>query len=94
MLAPCKLCGSPAIEQVRGLLVEGDKGYVPPSVPGRETSNAPENASDTRIACSNVERAIAYEEEIFVCVNATGWNKQDFADYTRFVWNRDNASQP
>lgn len=43
-------------------------------------SASPMNADDTRVACTK-------------CDNATGWNKCDVADYTRFVWNRDNAAR-
>ena len=77
-MQPCRLCGAAAIEQTRGLLAEGERDYVPPFVGGQPTSNAPANALDTRVACT-------------ACDNATGWNKVDFADYTRFCWDRDNA---
>lgn len=46
--------------------------------PARWGSISPPNATDTRVACTK-------------CDNATGWNKQDVADYTRFVWDRDHA---
>jgi hypothetical protein len=97
-LVCCKICGWPAIEQVRGQLTPDDKGYVEPCVPidnvKQETSNAPANAPDTRVTCSNTEFVVRDGEKIWKCNNATGWNKQDFADYTRFVWNRDNADEP
>ena len=78
LLRPCRLCNGEAWEQVRGLLVEGDSGWVPVSKPGQETSNGPDSAPDTRVTCR-------------LCDNATGWNRQDFADYTRFLWNRENS---
>jgi hypothetical protein len=76
----CKECGAPAIEQVRGGLVEGDKGYIEPSSGVEHNSNHPVNAPDTRVVCSNLD-----------CDNQTGWNKTEFADYTRFKWDRDHG---
>ena len=76
-LNPCKQCGAEAVEQVRGLLRKGDPGWVEPSGPGAETSNALLNAEDFRVACSK-------------CENATGWNKSNYTDYMKFVWNREN----
>jgi hypothetical protein len=97
-LVPCKICGSPGIEQVRGLLGPDDKGYVEPCevIPNvrQDTSNVPANAPDTRVTCSNMEFVMRDAEKVWKCNNATGWNKPDFADYTRFVWNRDNANEP
>jgi hypothetical protein len=92
MLNACRLCGGPAVEQVRGALKKGDMGWVGPNTnqpdadddrpvhPESVSSNNPANAADTRVACTK-------------CDNATGWNKQDFADYTRFVWDRDNPAK-
>ena len=74
----CRLCGAEAVEQTRGLLTPVDRDYVPPFVGGSATSNAPVNSADTRVACTK-------------CDNATGWNKGEMADYTRFCWDRDNA---
>jgi hypothetical protein len=95
LLVPCKLCGAAAVEQIRGELSPDDKGYVEPCevIPNvrQDTSNVPANAPDTRVACSNPEFVIRDGEKVWKCNNATGWNKQDYADYTRFVWNRDNA---
>jgi hypothetical protein len=92
-LLPCKVCGAPAVEQVRGALGPDDKGFIAPCEPvpnvRQDTSNAPANALDTRIACSSPEFVMRDGEKVWKCNNATGWNKQDFADYMRFVWNRD-----
>lgn len=99
MLA-CKKCGGPAVEQVRGLIKPEEPGYVgmdaynsnprlsangelvappPPGPnPAMWSSNNPSTSADTRVTCTK-------------CDNATGWNKQDVADYTRFVWDRDHA---
>lgn len=93
MLLACKLCGAQAIEQIRGAIGPEEKGYVQPSSPGQETSNSAMNAADTRVICCNPEFIVVDNEKIWSCLNSTGWNKQDFADYTRFVWNRDHASQ-
>jgi hypothetical protein len=97
-LVVCKLCGCPAVEQVRGQLTEHDKGWVPfcEPVPNvrQETSNVPANACDTRVTCGNPEFYMHDGEKVWKCNNATGWNRTDFADYTRFVWNRDNVDEP
>ena len=77
-------------------------------------SNVQDNATDTRIACSNTKLAMrgpkgvpvvieadakawnfSYNGEGFVfpfCDNQTGWNKREFADYTRFKWDRDHGA--
>lgn len=119
MLLPCKMCGAPAVEQVRGILQRGDKGWVGPLAdrseveklaphiredrgvidvifPPSETysSNNPANALDTRVICSNPAFEMRDGMPVYACDAATGWNKQDFADYTRFLWNRDHAAQP
>lgn len=88
MLGACRVCGAPAVEQVRGEMTKSDPGFVnadaynapgaPRPDPKTWSSNSPANAGDTRVTCTK-------------CDNATGWNKQDFADYSRFVWNRDCA---
>lgn len=120
-MRPCKLCGAPAIEQVRGELTEADKGYVAPhgtvgfdGVNSDASSNNPANATDTRVVCSNTQLAMrghdgkpiilpaegkawnrAYDSDglIFpVCDAATGWNKAEYADYTRFKWDRDHGA--
>jgi hypothetical protein len=93
-LVACRICGSPGIEQVRGQLTEADKGWVAPSVPGRETSNAPVNGRDYRVTCSNPHFVIRDGDQVWQCNNATGWNKDEMADYVRFCWNRDNADEP
>lgn len=80
-MLPCRRCGAPAIEQVRGLLGPDDKGYVEPGE-GFVNSNNPANALDTRVVCSSPD-----------CDNQTGWNKAEFADYMRFKWDRDHAQQ-
>ncbi len=111
----CKVCGAPALEQVRGHLTENDKGYVAPRGVGPEAnSNNPANATDTRVVCSNTKLAMrgpggapvvieadakawnfSYNGEGFVfplCDNQTGWNKAEFSDYTRFIWDRDHGA--
>ena len=77
-------------------------------------SNVQDNATDTRIACSNTKLAMrgpkgvpvvieadakawnfSYNGEGFVfpfCDKQTGWNKREFADYTRFKWDRDHGA--
>ena len=59
-----------------------DKGYVAPvnGSPEQQNSNHPVNAKDTRVVCSNID-----------CDEQTGWNKAEFADYTRFKWDRDHG---
>ena len=98
ILFPCKLCGHAAVEQVRGQLVEGDKDWVPfcepiPNV-RQDTSNIAANALDMRVACGNPEFSMRDGGKVWKCNNTTGWNKAEFADYTRFVWNRDNVDDP
>lgn len=81
-MLPCRRCGAPALEQVRGRLRPDDKGYVAPALGIDHNSNHPVNAPDTRVVCSSLD-----------CDNQTGWNKAEFADYTRFKWDRDHAQQ-
>lgn len=113
-MKPCRQCGWPAVEQVRGQLTENDKGYVAPRGDGPEAnSNSPANATDTRVVCTNTKLAMrgpsdapivieadakawnnVYTGEGFIfplCDNQTGWNKAEFADYTRFKWDRDHG---
>ena len=112
-LKACKMCGSQAIEQVRGELTGDDKGYVAPgNSPVGGSSNNPANASDTRIICSNTQllirgttTRIGADGETWntvklgdssgmlfsACDEQTGWNKAQFADYTRFIWDRDHG---
>lgn len=82
----CRLCGAPALEQVRGELRGGDKGWVESKGPDGQLlhpevqgSNVPANASNTRVICSGRD-----------CDNSTGWMAGEMADYMRFCWNRDN----
>lgn len=79
-LSNCKLCGSPAVEQVRGELKPGDRHYVEPSGPKdlHPTSTNPDTAKDTRVHCTK-------------CDNSTGWRAPDQAEFTRFTWNKENA---
>ena len=90
MFHPCMNCGGEAVEQVRGDLKWGDRDFIPDRPysdtgvpigplfhPEQQGSNAVANALDTRVSCSQ-------------CDNSTGWNKREYADYTRFKWDRDN----
>jgi hypothetical protein len=75
-MKPCKFCGSPAIEQVRGTLTADDKGYVAPrGIGARANSNNPANATDTRIACSNTKLAMRSPAgPIKIDADARAWN--------------------
>ena len=74
----CKVCGSPAVEQVRGQLTKDDKGYVAPhgSSPAEASSNCAANATDTRVVCSNTKLAMRGPGNTKVVIEADGeaWN--------------------
>jgi len=88
-MRPCKFCGAPAVEQVRGRLTENDKGYVPPlsfvvasdpldpNATANEVgnSNNAANATDTRIVCSNTKLAMRSPNgPVVIDADGKAWN--------------------
>jgi hypothetical protein len=79
----CKLCGGLAVEQIRGQLTPADKGYVAPAgsvdssgVNAGASSNAPANATDTRVVCANTNLVMHGPGGALVTIPATAetWN--------------------
>lgn len=89
-MKPCKFCGSPAVEQIRGLLTENDKGYIAPAVfrvaPDPQDPNATVhevgnsnnamNGTDTRVVCSNTKLAMRGPggAKVVIDADAKAWN--------------------
>ena len=72
---PCRVCGHPAVEQIRGLMGRGDYVGQHPDYyleVAAGDSNGPGihdgNRNDYRVACSN-------------CDNGLGWNNPDAPGY-------------